>query len=469
VSGNDPTFRPVTRQELYDQIRESSKEEVILKGMVEYGFWPAAGTIPQDPADEIRRMGEINRELGAMRTELARLHNVEAMVKAARKKRMEESRERRKETKAKRIQEVKDRAAAWAERKKTDTLHLGEGVSAGLNHHDPDEMRLRAQGLPVLTTPLSLAQAMGIEIGQLRWIAYNRKVSKVSHYKRFSIPKKTGGERIISAPMPRLKAAQHWILENILAKVDVHPAAHGFRAGRSIVSNARPHVGRDVVINQDLKDFFPTITYRRVKGVFRKLGFSESVATHLAVICTEPNITELEMDGTTWYVARGERHLPQGAPTSPAITNILCRRLDKRVQGVADKLGFRYTRYADDLTFSGNGDCQVGKLLGSVRWIMGQEGFTIHPDKTRVMRKGRRHEVTGIIVNQKPGVDRKTLRRFRATLYQIERDGPDGKTWGHSGALFASIAGYANFVAMVDPVKGGRFVAQVKRIIARYS
>ena len=125
---------------------------------------------------------------------------------------------------------------------------------------------------------------MGIKIGELRFLAYDRTVAKVDHYARFTIPKKSGGVREISAPMPRLKRAQYWVLVNILQPLEAHDAAHGFRAKRSILTNARPHAGRRVVINIDLKDFFPTISYRRVKGFFVRLGYPEEVAAPLALI-----------------------------------------------------------------------------------------------------------------------------------------------------------------------------------------
>src|SRR5690606_24657795 len=156
----------------------------------------------------------------------------------------------------------------------------------------------------------------------------------------------------------------------------------------------------------------------------------------------------------------GPRGLPQGSPASPAITNVLCRRLDRRLQGLADQLGFAYTRYADDLTFSRKEpatSAQLGELLRKVADIVGHEGFTVHPDKARVMRRGRQREVTGVVVNDKLAVARKTLRAVRATLYQVEKDGPAGKRWGDAEgkALLWSMHGYASFVAMVDRAKGG--------------
>lgn len=189
----------------------------------------------------------------------------------------------------------------------------------------------------------------------------------------------------------------------------------------------------------------------------------------LALLCTEPDRDEVVLDGQTYFLASGERHLPQGAPTSPAITNIICHRLDKRLTGLASILGFTYTRYADDLTFSADaaGKKNINKLKGLVHTIIEDEGFTVHPDKTKVMRKSSRQEVTGVIVNEKPGVNREDLKRFRALLFQIEKDGIQGKKWGNSPDILASIQGYANFVAMVDARKGQAFQVQVKQIIEK--
>src|SRR6185436_2006127 len=126
-------------------------------------------------------------------------------------------------------------------------------------------------------TAAELAAAIGVSLGQLRFLAFAREVSTTTHYRRFTIPKRSGGVRVISAPRDRLKRAQHWILEQVLAPIAMADPAHGFVRGRSTVSNATPHVGAATVINVDLKDFFPTVTYPRVKGLFGKLGYSEEV------------------------------------------------------------------------------------------------------------------------------------------------------------------------------------------------
>ena len=465
--------RPKTRQELYDRIRASSRDEVTLEEMIRFGFWPRGGQLPEDPADEVRRLAELGRELGALADERRTLANVAALKQQAHEARLAASRQRQAETKTRRLAERAARAAAWREKQQHEIVFLGDGVSAGLADKQGDDARVQRQGLPLLPDGTALAAAMGIGLGELRFLSFARAAAQVSHYKRFTLPKKTGGERLISAPMPRLKRAQHWILEHLLAKLPVSPEAHGFVPGRSIVSNARPHVGATVIVNLDLKDFFPSIELRRVKGLFRSYGYGEHTATILALLCTEPDVETVALDGLTYHVATSARHLPQGAPTSPAITNSLCARLDKRLAGLARKQGFTYTRYADDLTFSTRvaDDAPVARLLARVRWILGQEGFTVHPDKTRVLRRGRRQEVTGLVVNDRLGVPRDTLRRFRALLHRVERHGVEGARWGESQVekrdLFASMRGFVRFVHMVDPDKARPLAAQVEALARR--
>jgi RNA-directed DNA polymerase len=463
--------RPRTRQELYDRIAKTSKDEFIVDDMVRLGFWPGRG-MPNDPTDEVRREQELRRELADLRAQLARTTDLERARRDLLQERLAASRKARQETKQRRLAEARARADAWREKKRAEIVYLGEGVSGGLTGGAPADLaKLAALGLPAHATPPALAAALGLSVGQLRALAFHRRVSTSSSYARFTIPKKTGGTRLISAPMPRLKAAQHWVLEHLLAPLAAHDAAHGFRQGRSIVSNAAPHVGAKVVINVDLKDFFPTVTFRRVKGVFRSHGHAESVATVLALLCTEPEVEEVELDGRRYFVALGDRRLPQGAPTSPALTNLLCRRLDRRLEAAAASFGFVYTRYADDLTLSSQAPARgaTAKALNVLRAVVTSEGFVLHPDKTRVLHRGRRQEVTGLTVNRSLGVERAELRRFRALLHQLDARGPEGLRWGQSNDVFAAALGFANYVAMVQPEKGAALRSQVRELMAKHA
>lgn len=466
------TVRPgeLTRQQLYDRIRESSKDEVILEEMIRLGFWKAEEEKPDAPEELIRRRGEIRRELAELGAQDARWGDTEAAIREMHRRRKKQALERRKETKKRNATARHERALAWHERRNNDILYLGETVSAGL-HTDADGGQSKPKpGLHDLATPKALAVAMGVELAELRFLAYDRALSRISHYQRFTIPKKTGGQRLISAPMPRLKRAQYWILDNILVHAKVHDAAQGFVPGRSIVTNASAHTGRDVVVNLDLQDFFPTLDFRRIKGKFRGLGYCEPVATVLALLCTEPDVDELEIDGERLFAARGPRRLPQGAPTSPMLTNLICSRLDNRLAGLANSLGFTYTRYADDMTFSASGHSagKAGALIGLVHEIVANEGFIVHPDKTRIMRRGSRQEVTGLTVNDRVAVPRDVLRRFRALLHGISASGPEGKRWGQAQDVMDAARGFASFVHMVTPQTGGPLIALVDDLEKRH-
>ena len=465
------------RQALYDRIRKSSKDQVILDEMTRLGFWPpkssekssgtAAGTPAiEEPQELIKRTTELNSRLGALLREQHQISDPEVALKNMRKQRMKESRERRVETRRRNEEQRYQRSRDWWERRKTNILHVGDGYSAGLNHVESNVERLKANSLPTLNDATGLARAMGISLAELRFLTHARRSSKISHYEVFALPKKTGGERVISAPKPRLKRAQYWVLENLLNGLPVHEAAHGFMPGKSVVSNAEPHVGARVVINSDLKDFFPSVSYPRIKGLFQAFGYSENVATLLALICTQQHADEVELDGETWYIGHGERVLPQGAPTSPMLTNILCRKMDARLAGMASKEGWHYTRYADDMTFSTlSREAKPTTVLWRLRKIAESEGFTLHPDKTRVMHAGRRQEVTGVVVNQKLSIDRDSVRRARAAVNRLQKDGVDALQWNgkHGKPALAALRGWLNWLSMVDSERAKPLQQQLRK------
>jgi RNA-directed DNA polymerase len=365
------------------------------------------------------------------------------------------------------------RRKVWDAYKATHLVHLGLDLHwndvVGVDFFDPYERRQRLtdSALPELETVEQLVERLqeavpDMNIPMLRWLSYHREVAKTVHYRPFVIPKKSGGVRHIWAPMPRLKATQRWILDNVAERLPRHGAAHGFTVGRSIITNARAHVDSQVVVGLDLKDFFPTLTLPRVKGIFRSAGYLEGISTLLALLCTESPRMPLRHNDATVYVATGPRCLPQGSPASPALTNAACLRLDRRLAGLAAKCGWRYTRYADDMTFSypnsGQGRPRVDRLLGVVNTIVAEEGFTVHPDKTTVMGPGTRQEVTGLIVNGsgEPRVPREFRRMLKAAVNNIQQ----GKPF-HEDESVHTLQGYASFLFSADPEAGRQRLEEV--------
>ncbi|GAA3636447.1 reverse transcriptase family protein [Flavivirga jejuensis] len=459
------------RQEIYDKIKESSKQEYILSEMKRLGFWNQEDLDFEAVNLFFKKEGELSTELQKLLKEKKVIEDPEAFLAKKHQERKIASKESQKETKERREKERLEKAEKWQASKAKDIVYLGENYSHQLNDKASDVNRLKAQDLPVLHHAEDLASAMKISIGELRFLSYSRKNSKISHYKRFQVPKKSGGYRLISAPMPKLKKAQHWILETILNKVPVHENAHGCVIGKSIKTNALPHVKKDVVINQDFKNFFPSVTYNRIKGVFVSLGYSNQVATILSLLCSEPKILDVSLLGEDYYAQRGERFLPQGSPCSPAITNILCKKLDYRLSGLAKKYGFEYTRYVDDTTFSSSHDNfkKITPLLKYSRYIVNDENFKLHPEKLRVMKRNAKQEVTGVVVNEKANISKQSLKRFRALLFQIEKDGIEGKFWNKGGSVLAQIDGYSNFIYQIDPDKGAIYKKRVNTILETYN
>src|SRR5438132_134640 len=339
-------------------------------------------------------------------------------------------------------------------------------VDRGLGQRDSDTARLQAAGLPVLCTPADVAAGLGLTIPQLRWLAFHAEVATRIHYVHFTVPKKSGGLRTLSAPHRKLAAAQRWIHDNILSKVQAEPAAQGFQKGSSTVSNARPHCRQAVVVNMDLENFFPTIVFARVRSVFHRLGYSPCVASILALLCTECPRRQVSYDGKSYWVATGPRGLPQGACTSPALSNQVARRLDKRLGGLAKKLNLAYTRYADDLTFSGSTELEprLGYLLARVRHLAEAEGFAVNAQKTRVLRRATAQTVTGLIVNDKPAVPRRERRRLRALLHRARREGLDQQNRDGRPNFRAYLEGKIAYVRMVQPAVGTRLLEEYKAL-----
>ncbi len=354
---------------------------------------------------------------------------------------------------------------AWKAYKEQHIVHLGEGFywndADTYDQFDLPNIAERAaeNELPALDSPAQLAQALNITLAELRWLAFHRDAATYIHYYQFSIAKKDGTKRPIWAPLPKLKRAQRWILRHIVEKLPVHSAAHGFVPLRSTATNAGKHTHSKIIIKMDLKNFFPTVTFPRVKGIFRKAGYGEQLAILLAALCTESPREKIQHEGITYFIALGPRCLPQGAPTSPAITNTLCLSMDRRVSALAAKNGWRYTRYADDITLSfpakSKQTPETGKIFGLVKRIVVDEGFEINPRKTRFARPARRQKVTGLVVNdrQPPRVPRDLKRRLRAAIHNLSQ----GKAL-KNGETLQTLLGYAAYIHMSEPELGRKLL-----------
>lgn len=300
--------------------------------------------------------------------------------------------------------------------------------------------------LPRWDTPADLAAWLGVPLERLEWLlgrAHDFRETQADrplsrHYHPLLKPKRSGGLRLIEVPKPELKQVQHKLLSGLLDVVPTHECVHGFVRGRSAISHAREHAAHAVVIAYDLRDFFNSIGIARIRALWRTLGYAEGVAEALARLTTTSTplaVRERLRDagGIDFLGAKrlASRHLPQGAPTSPALANLCAFGLDLRLEGLAWRFGAHYSRYADDIVFSGPRALAMRSraLHAWVEAIVQDEGFTLHPDKTRRMPAHQRQTVTGIVVNERPNLARADYDRLRARLHAFAAAGCDAETW----------------------------------------
>jgi hypothetical protein len=279
--------------------------------------------------------------------------------------------------------------------------------------------------------------------------------------------KRSGGVRLIESPKRELKELQRRILSTILDRIPAHESAHGFVKRRSIVTFAAPHAGKHIVLRLDLENFFPASSAARVQAAFRTFGYPEPVADRLGGICSNATPRSLwsnrppEIDAEQWQNAQilySRPHLPQGAPTSPALANVTAFRLDCRLSGLARTAGGVYTRYADDLAFSGGEEFGKGteRFSAHVAAIALEEGFSVNHHKTRIMRRGVRQSLTGIVVNDFINIRRRDLEILEATLTNCVRFGPESQNRLRLPDFRAHLEGRIGFVEMINRAKGQR-------------
>lgn len=267
------------------------------------------------------------------------------------------------------------------------------------------------------------------EITHFNYFRYPSK--NVNSYRTFSIPKKSGGKRVISAPIKQLKSILRYC-NILLQSLYVAPeCVTGFVPGKSIVDNAERHLGMEYVFNTDLKDFFPSISNTRIKSTLKlpPFRFNDEIAETISGLCC----TEVFLNGKKRWV------LPQGSPCSPVLTNIVCRSLDWKLNGLAKRFGVEYSRYADDITFSSHHNVyqKNSEFLKEMRRIISEQRFTINENKTRLQKKGQRQEVTGLIVSDRVNVEKRFVRGIDNLLYIWEK--------------YGRLAAYSRFLAHYTP------------------
>jgi hypothetical protein len=285
------------------------------------------------------------------------------------------------------------------------------------------------------------------------------------HYRYHLLPKRRGGWRLVEAPAPHLKGLQRRLLDELLHAVPVHEAAMGFVRERSVVDHARAHTGQPVVLSFDLRNFFSSVRSARVKALFSKLGYSDEVARLLTALCTtatpEPVLQRLRSEGgLDWHQSQMMRgaHLPQGAPTSPALANLCAFRLDLRLDGLAHVLGARYTRYADDLVISGPSQLATNfrRVEAWVGCIAMEEGFALNFRKSRCRTAARRQEVCHMVVNVRPNLPREEFDRLRAVLHSCVQRGPAGENRDGHPNFRGWLEGRVAWATQINPDKARR-------------
>jgi retron-type reverse transcriptase len=314
---------------------------------------------------------------------------------------------------------------------------------------------MRKKGHVCVLNTNHLANLLGCPPEELIRLARGASRNYTEHY----ISKRNGAKRQLLSPGHDLKAIQRKVLDTLLGKVPVSNHAEGFRNNRSIVTNAQRHTGKKLIVKLDVSDFFPSISSIRVKGAFDSLGYPDKVSKLLTMLTTYNG------------------HLPIGAPTSPAISNIICRRLDKRFANLGKKMVFSYSRYADDITVSSDNH-RLPSLIPLFKEVLLSEGFEPNESKIKVVRDTRRQEVTGVVVNSHMNIARNEIKRLRAVLHNCRRNGlaAEAGKWAREVKMLPGTARYSegdfrrsllakiNHVKMVNPHAGERLLESFRKI-----
>ncbi|GAA1480536.1 hypothetical protein GCM10009624_09760 [Gordonia sinesedis] len=322
--------------------------------------------------------------------------------------------------------------------------------------------------LPELHDVADLAAWLDFTPGELDWFAdhgcwLRTARPTLRHYRVFRVAQRHR-TRVIEAPKPRLRETQRRLLSRLVGRVPAHPAARGFVPGSSPAAFAWPHTDRAVVLRVDLRHCFTSIGVGRVRQVFTDVGYPQPIARVLADLCTTAT-PAADLRGLDWTQAAllRARHLPQGAPTSPHLANLVLRGLDRRVDGYARKHGLHYTRYGDDLALSGD-TMHAGRTLWTVLRIVDDAGFTVHPDKVRVMRAHQRQRLAGLVVNDRPQVARAEYDRVKALLHNAIRFGAERQNRAGHADFRAHVYGLIAWIGATNDTRRARLLDLAARV-----
>lgn len=306
-----------------------------------------------------------------------------------------------------------------------------------------DSIKLHMLGLPVIKSVDEISMLTHIS----KYTIYQLSRHSDKYYKTYVIKKKSGKPRIISQPSRKLKGLQSWILINILNKIKVSNSCKGFEKKTTTLDNAKPHKGASTVLLMDLENFFPTIKSKQVYNVFYKIGYNKLISTILANICTY----------------NGE--LPQGGPCSPKLANLVAWELDLRIQGYVGKRGITYTRYADDLTFSGLSPYKVVKIIPMVKQIIKEENFKINNSKTRIAGKSRAKIVTGLVISDDTvGIGKKKYKILRAKMHRLTLN-----TEQNNYKLLGEVKGWLSYLNSIDSNRFEKVKHYINKLNMKYS
>jgi len=342
--------------------------------------------------------------------------------------------------------------------------HSDAFIENTLNYAD----NLICKNLPVIFSLKHFAIITKMDYGLLKSIVENRD----NNYEYYLIKKKKGGYRRIIAPHSNIKELQRWIKINIIDKIELNPNATGFIKEKSILNNAKTHENRNVILNLDLSNFFETINERRVYGMFKMLGYAPNLSVELAKICTTSisdykleQLSEMEQEYFQDLYFRRESFLVQGAPTSPGISNVICKKLDNRLSRLANKHGANYSRYADDITFSGNDNNLPN--LNIIKKIIVAEGFNINWGKVGKYKTGQKQMVTGLLIDNKVRIPKKFKKEIYRHLHFCKKYGASShfnRISPDKGYRKEWMLGKILFVHSIEPDEAKKMMKLVEQI-----